>query len=107
MVLGGAALLRQVGVEAGGTRTTAGIPRRIRLVMEVGLAWVVAAVVDLCTEELLVAMCAPELLQTSEHLPEDVLPRDLLLPQEHHELVDVPVLVALMFGDRVSMVVYE
>ena len=71
------------------------------------LARVVAAVIDLSSEELLVTVGATELLQASEHLPEYILPRDLLLPQEHHGLVDVPVLVTLMLRNRVAVVVDE
>lgn len=56
-----------------------------------------ATVVDLGTDELLVTMRALELLQSGKHLPENILPAYLLLSQEHHELIDVPMLVALMF----------
>ena len=53
--------------------------------------------IDLCTDELLVTNGTLELLESSEHLPENVLPAYLLLSEEHHELIDVPMLIALMF----------
>ena len=56
-----------------------------------------ATVVNLGTDELLVTNGALELLQSGKHLPENILPAYLLLSQEHHELVDVPMLVTLMF----------
>lgn len=55
------------------------------------------AMIDLCTDELLVTDGTLELLESSEHLPENVLPAYLLLSEEHHELIDVPMLIALMF----------
>lgn len=59
--------------------------------------------IDLSTDELLIAYRTLELLEPSEHLPENVLPAYLLLSEEHDELIDVPMLVALMFWDHVSM----
>lgn len=66
-----------------------------------------AAMVDLGANEFLVAVSAPELLQTGKHLPKDVLPGYLFLSQEHYEFVNVPMFVILMFGDNVSMEVNE
>ena len=65
----------------------------------------ITAMVDLSPKELLVTMCAAELLQTGEHLPKYILPRYLLLAQEHNKLIDVPVLVALVLGYRVAVVI--
>lgn len=107
MILRSAALLRQVCIEALGPRVATRVPRRVSLKVETDLARMVAAVIDLRSKELLVAMGASELLEAGEHLPKYVLPRDLLLPQEHHKLVDVPVLVALVLRDRVAVVVDE
>ena len=55
------------------------------------------AMIDLGTNELLIATRTLELLESSKHLPENVLPAYLLLSEEHHELIDIPMLVALMF----------
>ena len=51
----------------------------------------------LSTNELLIATRTLKLLESSKHLPENVLPAYRLLSEEHHELVDVPMLIALMF----------
>ena len=53
--------------------------------------------IDLSANELLIAHRALKLLESSKHLPENVLPAYLLLSKEHHELIDVPMLIALMF----------
>ena len=59
--------------------------------------------VDLSSDELVVTVCASEFLESSEHLPEDVLPSYLLLSQKHDELVNVPVLITLVLCNHVSM----
>ena len=105
VVLRGAALLRLASIETGGSRTAAWVPRRVRLEVKTDFAGMVAAMVDLSSEKLLVTMGASVLLQTGEHLPEYILPRNLLLAQEHDKLIDVPVLVALMLGNRVAVVI--
>lgn len=61
--------------------------------------------IDLGADKLFVAGRALEFLQASEHLPEDLLPTNLLLPEEHNKLVDVPVLIALVLGDHLTVAV--
>ena len=66
------------------------VPPYVLLKHEERFVCVQTAVVHLSTYELLIAVGAPELLEASEHLPEDVLPRLGFVTQEHYELVDVP-----------------
>ena len=63
--------------------------------------------IDLGTYEFLITSGALKFLKTREHLPKDLLPANLLLPQEHDELVDVPVFVALMLSDYLAVAVDE
>ena len=65
------------------------------------------AVVDLGSNKLLVTMGAPKLLQSGKHLPEYLHPGYLFLSKIQHELVDVPMLVALMLGNHPSIEVDE
>ena len=85
------------GLESDGFGLTAGVVALVGLVDEFARHGVMAAVVDLGTDELLVTNGALELLQSGEHLPEYILPPYLLLAKKHDELVDVPMLVTLMF----------
>jgi hypothetical protein len=62
-------------------------------------------VIYLGADKLFVTGRALKFLQAGEHLPEDLLPANLLLPEEHNKLVDVPVLVALVLGDHLTMAV--
>ena len=105
VVLRGASLVGNVGVEPLGSHVATGVPSGVLLVGEVGLAGVITAVIDFGAEELFVASGTLEFLETGEHLPENILPRNLLLSQEHHEFVDVPVLVALVLCNCVAVVV--
>jgi hypothetical protein len=66
-----------------------------------------AAVIDLSSYELLVTTCTPEFLESRKHFPENVLPRHLLLPKVHDELIDVPVLIGLMLGHNPSIGINE
>ena len=63
--------------------------------------------VELRTDEFCVAGYAFELLKAGPHLPEDLLPSELLRPQEHDELVDVPVLVAHVLRDCLAVGIDE
>ena len=107
MVLRGASLVGDVGVESLGSHVAAGVPSGVLLVGEIGLAGVITAVIDFGAKELFVASGTLEFLETGEHLPENVLPRNLFLSQEHHEFVDVPVLVALVLCNCVAVVIYK
>ena len=69
----------------------------IRLVGEFGSHRMHTTMIYLSTNELLIATRTLKLLEPSKHLPENVLPAYRLLSEEHHELVDVPMLIALMF----------
>ena len=100
-----AAFLGQVGVETRGSLIAAGVARKVFLEEEVGRLRVRTAVVDLSADKLLIACHALEFLQACKHLPKDFLPADLLLSQEHDELVDVPVFVALVLGDHLTVAV--
>jgi hypothetical protein len=62
-----------------------------------------AAVVELCAYKLLVTACTPEFLESGEHFPEDIAPRNLFLPEVHHKLIDVPMLIGLVLGDSSSV----
>ena len=97
VVLRGAALHVLSSLESDGLGPAACVVAFIRLVDEFGRHGVHTTVVNLGTDELLVASGALEFLESGEHLPENVLPAYLLLSEKHHELVDVPMLVALMF----------
>lgn len=107
MILRRAPLVWNVGVEPLGAHITARISGGVLLIHEVRLARMIAAMINFCPKELLVARRAFEFLEASEHLPENVLPRNLLLPQEHHKFVNVPVLVTLVLCNCVSVVVYK
>lgn len=50
-----------------------------------------------------IAISTSELLKTSKHLPENVLPSDLLLSQKHDKFINIPVFIVLMFSDNVSV----
>lgn len=65
------------------------------------------AVVDLSSYELLIATGASEILESGKHLPEYVLPRHSLGPEEHNKLVDIPVLVALVLRHHITVKVYK
>lgn len=62
VVLRCAPSLRQVGVESGCLGITAGISRKVLLIHEVWPGWMIAAVIYLGTDELFVAVSAPEFL---------------------------------------------
>lgn len=79
----------------------------VRLVYELGWLRMHAAVVDLCTDEFLIASSASKFLQSCKHLPEDFRPCDLLLSEEEDELIDIPVFVTLMFGYNITMEINE
>jgi hypothetical protein len=66
-----------------------------------------AAVIDLCTDKFLVTACAPEILQSGKHFPENFVPWHLFLSQKHYEFVDIPMLVGLMLCHNASVEVYE
>ena len=63
--------------------------------------------VDLSSYELLIATGASEILESGKHLPEYVLPRHSLGPEEHNKLVDIPVLVALVLRHHITVKVYK
>jgi hypothetical protein len=65
------------------------------------------AVIDLCTDKLLVTTCAPEILESGKHFPENLVPRHLFLSQKHYEFVDIPMLIRLMLCHNTSIEVYE
>ena len=83
------------------------IPGEVLLEEEDWLLWVIGAVVNVGSDELLVAFSALELLKSGKHLPEDLLPADLLLSQVKHELVDVPVLICHVFRHNSAVDVNE
>ena len=96
---GCAALYWLGGAEARGLLVAARVPSEVLLEHEGRLLGMLAALVDLGADELLVARGTLKLLQPCEHLPEDILPANVLLAHKHHKLVDVPVLVGYMLGD--------
>lgn len=59
--------------------------------------------IELSADEFLIAASASEFLQSGEHLPKDVLPRDLSASQEHHKFVDIPVFVGHMLCDNLTI----
>lgn len=63
--------------------------------------------IDFSPNEFLVTISAPKLLKPSKHLPKDVSPWNLLLPQKLNELVDIPEPVSLVLLNHSSMVVDE
>lgn len=66
-----------------------------------------AAMVELSSNELLVTPNALELLEASKHLPEDVRPTDLFGAKILHKLVEVPLFVLLMFLNNIPMYINE
>ena len=88
------ALIIRVGTKPGGFLVTARVPSEILLEVESRLLRMIRAVVNVCSNELFITISALKLLKPSKHLPEDLLPSDLLLPQVQHELVDVPMLIS-------------
>ena len=107
VVVRGAAFVGEVGVKPLCPLITTGVPSSVLLIAEVGLIGMITTMIDLSTQKLFVATRALELLKTSEHLPEDVLPRNLLLPQKHDEFIDIPMLITLMLGDRIAVIVHK
>ena len=85
-------------LETNRLRATARVNAYVRLVRELRLHGMRATVIDLGADELLVTGRAPEFLEPSKHLPEDLRPCDLLRPEEHHELIYVPVFITLVLG---------
>ena len=67
----------------------------------------ITAMINFSSQKLFVTISALEFLKTGKHFPKYVLPRNLLLPQEHDEFVDIPVFVALMLCNRVAVIVYK
>jgi hypothetical protein len=79
----------------------------LRLVSEFWSHWVAVAMVYFSPDELLIATGASKLLESGKHLPEDILPSYLLRPEEHNELIDIPMLVTLMLSHHVTVKVYK
>lgn len=102
-----AALVFGVRAESGRLLVAARIPGEVLLEEEDWLLWVIGAVVNVGSDELLVAFSALELLKSGKHLPEDLLPADLLLSQVKHELIDVPVLICDVFRHNSAVDVNE
>lgn len=103
----GTSFLGHVGVEPGGPLIATRISGEIFLKQEIWLLWVTGAVIEFSTDEFLITAGAPEFLQSGEHLPKDVVPRDLLLPQKHNKLINIPVFIGDMFGDNLTIDIDE
>jgi len=59
--------------------------------------------INLSSNKLFVTYSALEFLQSSKHFPEDLSPWNLLLSEEQHKLVDIPMLITLMLANHVAM----
>jgi hypothetical protein len=68
---------------------------------------VTRAVIKLGTYEFIIATGAPEFLQSGEHLPKNIVPRDLSLSQKHDEFVDIPVFIGDVFRNNLSIDIHK
>ena len=103
MLLRGTTSLKKTRVETCSFGIAARMTSFIRLVIEFRCLRMHTAVVYLSTDEFLVTERASELLKSCEHLPEDLRPCDLPLSEKQDELVNVPVFIALMLGDHITV----
>ncbi len=103
-----AAFLLDISIESASLSTTAGISADVGAVGEHGALWVIGAVLDLSSCELLLAVSALHGDSVAPNFPENASPAEMvLLPDKGNELIDFPGAIHHVLGNNSPVEVDE
>ena len=91
-------LLLPISLESYSFWITARICSILFLIVELCFLWMTWAVIHFSTYKFLVTVSTLEVLEPSKHFYENVLPRNIFLPQKQNKFVNVPMFITLMLG---------